>query len=399
MFRGVLGVIHVLRKGFDNLRFDVVLVVLEQQTHEVAFAQHLLRRVPVRFFPQQQTNRLHGHLHQRRGFGEPLHLYDVCFVQRVQRFHRAFKRGHGFVEIRLRGRRDEFRFLRLFRRHGFLRRDRGFHKRRLFLVPGDLHQEYLRRRGFFLQNGLQLAEFYFHSRNEGVCFVQLLQPVQQPVARAAQLGSFLIKQARVQVDQIQVRLRGDVEASPQFVVKRLAGFRDADVNINAHGRHRLPHVVAAQLDSRQKPLAHRVQRLRGPLHVPVDRAAVDQAGELPAPAPERLTHRGHAQDDVQVIPDAVDEGVVQGVFGHAHAKGFGVLPDVGTHPVFFGLVEKRGDLATVQDVVDILHETLGHDLRIGKQKHGRHAVDAGLLVQVFQVVPELAKPVPAAQLD
>ena len=40
---------------------------------------------------------------------------------------------------------------------------------------------------------------------------------------------------------------------------------------------------------------------------PVNAGAVGDSGELPAPDPEGAADRGEAEDDLQLLPDAVDE--------------------------------------------------------------------------------------------
>ena len=84
VLRRVIRVVHVLGELLHLLGRDVILVVLEQRGHEVAARQHLLGRVPVRLLSKQDAHRLHGHLHQGRGFWEALHLDDVRLVQRVE---------------------------------------------------------------------------------------------------------------------------------------------------------------------------------------------------------------------------------------------------------------------------------------------------------------------------
>ena len=102
---------------------------------------------------------------------------------------------------------------------------------------------------------------------------------------------------------------------------------------------------------------------------------------------------------MQVIAHAVDERLVQRVLARGRVDAFGVLAYVRAHAIFFLPVEQRGHFAGVEDVVDVLHEPLLDDLRVREEEHGRYAVDARLLVQVLEVVPELLRPVPAAQLD
>ena len=65
--------------------------------------------------------------------------------------------------------------------------------------------------------------------------------------------------------------------------------------------------MLAELHAAEEAAADGEQCLLRPVVVPVDGAAVDQAGELPRARAEALPHGGHSHHHVQVVAHAVDE--------------------------------------------------------------------------------------------
>ena len=171
------------------------------------------------------------------------------------------------------------------------------------------------------------------------------------------------------------------------------------MHVDAHGGDVLVHLRGAQVHFGEEPVGDAGERLLGPLHEPVDGTAVDQRRELAASGTERLAHRGHAQDDVEVIPDPVDERAEEHILRGVQAEGLGVGTNLGHHSLLLVLGEQPGNLAAVEDVVDVLDETLGDDLRIREQKHGGRSLDTRLHVEVLEIVAELGDAVPARELD
>ena len=102
---------------------------------------------------------------------------------------------------------------------------------------------------------------------------------------------------------------------------------------------------------------------------------------------------------MQVISHAVDKGVVQHILGHRQTHGLRVRSNVRANSVLILLIEQRGHLAGVENVVDVLHETLRHDLRVGEEKHRRRALDPCLVVQRLEIVAELVHAVSARELN
>mmetsp|Transcript_3151 Transcript_3151/g.13663 ORF Transcript_3151/g.13663 Transcript_3151/m.13663 type:complete len:966 (+) Transcript_3151:6936-9833(+) len=141
------------------------------------------------------------------------------------------------------------------------------------------------------------------------------------------------------------------------------------------------------------------ERLLGPLHEPVDGAAVDQRGELAASRPESLAHGGHAQDDVEVVSHPVDERAKEHIFRWVQAKGLGVRTNLGHHSLLLVLGKQSGNLAAVEDVVDVLEEVLLDDLRVGEQKDDIFPLRARHQEHLTQVVAPLVLPVPLRDFD
>lgn len=84
-----------------------------------------------------------------------------------------------------------------------------------------------------------------------------------------------------------------------------------------------------------------------------------------------LADRTHTKDDVEVLPDAVDEVVPEGFGGVLDFVFDGVWPyevvDL-LHIFLFG--EEVGDLAGVQNIIDILEEGLIGDLDVCEDEAG-----------------------------
>ena len=82
---------------------------------------------------------------------------------------------------------------------------------------------------------------------------------------------------------------------------------------NAHGLHHpLLHVRRADnLVVREVVLGNSNECVLGPTAEPVHGAATDETGEFEAAVSELLTHRGEAEDNVEVLPSSGDEVVVE----------------------------------------------------------------------------------------
>jgi len=69
------------------------------------------------------------------------------------------------------------------------------------------------------------------------------------------------------------------------------------------------------LDVSEEPLRDGKKGLLWPGVEPVQRAAGDERGELPATDAQGVSHWRHAQDDVEVVSHSLNEGLVDSIFG------------------------------------------------------------------------------------
>lgn len=58
---------------------------------------------------------------------------------------------------------------------------------------------------------------------------------------------------------------------------------------------------------------HLLESFRRPIREPVDGAAIGQGWQLAQSLPESLSHRAHAQHNVQLRPDTLNEGLPEEV--------------------------------------------------------------------------------------
>lgn len=132
--------------------------------------------------------------------------------------------------------------------------------------------------------------------------------------------------------------------------------------------------------------------------------------------PEELSHRAHAQDDVQVVPDPLDQIAEHGVWSLQHVvllsrvcQSVADLQEGQTrvrrlanaHPQMCeGAILGAGDstnlhelvwlvevghLSGAQHVVDVLQEGLVHNLSVVEQKHRGLVVHACQTIQLLDV--------------
>lgn len=100
-----------------------------------------------------------------------------------------------------------------------------------------------------------------------------------------------------------------------------------------------------------------------PLGEPIDGAAVDQAREHTASRAERIAYRTHAQHDVEVVSDSVDEKIEYAVavaFCDSSLFSRGSTADY--HALVFVRLEQIRHFTAVQDVVDVFEELFDYNL-------------------------------------
>ena len=100
-------------------------------------------------------------------------------------------------------------------------------------------------------------------------------------------------------------------------------------------------LVGRERDAFDEPLGHADERRFGPWEEPVNGGAVDEGWEITAPDAKRVAHGGHAEDDVEILANAGDEGREAGVPGLRNAEFLAHRDHVGRHFVLFMLVFVR----------------------------------------------------------
>eukprot|EP00968_Pinguiococcus_pyrenoidosus_P007309 scaffold486_cov254-Pinguiococcus_pyrenoidosus.AAC.2 len=193
------------------------------------------------------------------------------------------------------------------------------------------------------------------------------------------------------LDEAEVAL-GRLEHLAPHPLKVLLAGRGHQAVHHAHVRDEALLLLRRALDGvvLDEASRHADQRLLGPLQEPVDGGHRREAGELLRPLRELRIHGTHAQHDVQVVADAVDEELAQGV---------GRLRDVGSfleeivaqlrrdaHDLLLG--EEARHVPGEEDAVHELQEDFVLDLALGEQEHRRLALLPGAAIQLLQVVHE-----------
>jgi len=113
----------------------------------------------------------------------------------------------------------------------------------------------------------------------------------------------------------------------------------------------------------------RIEGLTWPWVVPIDRAAVDDTGELSAPVSELVTNRRECKSNVKVFSAYLHKvGInlvsVVSLFGLS-----GSWAHLVAYSNLFLWREEVGNLTTIEQVVDIFQEGLLDNLSIRKQEY------------------------------
>lgn len=232
-------------------------------------------------------------------------------------------------------------------------------------------------------------EDHLHGLDVRGALDELVQPELDPSLLLLERLELLAVHGLVGGDEAQVALGRLVHLPPHAVEVLRADVRHHLVD-HPHVRHegRLDLVGAVEGKVLDEPVAYADQGLLGPSEEPVDRGAADQAGELAGADGELGVHRGHAEDDVEVVPDAVREELLH-VVGRLLLTGTlpqEILPQVRRHGHHLVLGEQARDLARGQDGVDRLEEDLVLDLALREEERRGLALVARVLVQGADVV-------------
>jgi hypothetical protein len=84
---------------------------------------------------------------------------------------------------------------------------------------------------------------------------------------------------------------------------------------------------------------------------------------------------------------------------HRFSNRSSVLADVADDSVLFVGRKEIGDVAGIENGIDVLDETLVDDLRVGEEENDRRALHACHLEELFDVLPEIIVTVSALELD
>jgi hypothetical protein len=117
------------------------------------------------------------------------------------------------------------------------------------------------------------------------------------------------------------------------------------------------------LDFNKRSVRNREKGITWPLGEPIDGTAVDQAREHTASRAERVAYRTHAQHDVEVVSDSVDEKVEYAVaVAFCNSGLFSRRSTADYHALVFVRLEQIRHFTAVQDVVDVFEELFNYNL-------------------------------------
>ena len=117
-------------------------------------------------------------------------------------------------------------------------------------------------------------------------------------------------------------------------------------------------------DALEELLGDADERLVGPTVEPVERAAVDQGGEHASPIAQQVTHGRHAQDNVELVSERLDEVLLDVFFVDGDFLLVEKRLKMETHIILVLFVVQVCDLARIQYIVNVFQEALIHDLRV-----------------------------------
>mmetsp|Transcript_8712 Transcript_8712/g.14814 ORF Transcript_8712/g.14814 Transcript_8712/m.14814 type:complete len:985 (-) Transcript_8712:5078-8032(-) len=149
----------------------------------------------------------------------------------------------------------------------------------------------------------------------------------------------------------------------------LTELHDTHLHVHTHVHHTTLD-FCVEIDLCEEEVRHTAQRLLGPFSEPIDRAAVHQGREHAQTRAEGLTNGGQTQHQVQVRADTAHKEVVH-FRGNAGVDA-GLLAGLGQtlhHCTHLLIVEQVGDLASIENAVDILEEGLTDDLGVVDHEH------------------------------
>ena len=369
----------------DDLVRDRVLVVAPQLIEELRVAQEFDGGNPVvgnlfdptlgildhrRLHLEQDADRLHDQLDNLGRVLVRLHVRDVLLGQGVERGDCRLQDGDGRGEFRLALNLDRLRVRSLLRGVRLVLRDARLHLVRVDSLQVDLLDDFLSLDGGSLEHRLEVDEFRLHNRDGILSLVNLRQTALVAVDHRLNLVALLVEQPSVGADELEVRRGGDVIVTAEVGEEFFGEVANVHVELHAHVQRGVPYGVRIHRDVLEELRRHAAERILGPLAEPVDRAAVNERGELAQSLAEGVANRGEAQHHVQVPAALVDEKLEE-IRARTRVDAGFYGPGRDHVDYLRGLVlgEHVGHLAGVQDVVDVLQERLHLDLGVVEQEN------------------------------
>ena len=143
----------------------------------------------------------------------------------------------------------------------------------------------------------------------------------------------------------------------------------------------------------------RFECLLGPVVEPVQRAAVDEGWEIPAAHTKKVSDRRHAQNDMEVKPELLDECLVNVILTWRYPLLFHELLERRGHAIGVLLLVQVRDLPSVQYAVDVFQELFVDDLRVGQEEDVGPSLAARVQQSDLHVFSEVRWLVILLQLD
>mmetsp|Transcript_36696 Transcript_36696/g.116794 ORF Transcript_36696/g.116794 Transcript_36696/m.116794 type:complete len:681 (+) Transcript_36696:3332-5374(+) len=392
-------ILDVLLDGLDLLGIDVVLVKVLQRLQKAHVGHELLRFIPRRLLAEEDADGLEHDLHQLGRLMVRLHLLDIRLVERLERIDGGVEGGHCFVEVALRVSGDLSGLFRDDFDVGLLRLDARLDLLGAGLVLRNLFEEHLSVLRGALQDGLQLDKLLLHLVDDDVGLDKLVDAARIVRDLARHQLTLLGEHRRIEVEELQIRCGRGIRLAAELGKKLVARVRDGGLHVDdCFSDGILDHFVA-KVDLLEVALGHREQRVPRPLIEPVDGAAVDERGEHAAAHAEGVADGRHGEDDVQVLADELHKVRVDSVAALRLARRLGewahLVEDL--RHVFFR--HHVWHLTSVEQIVDVLHERLLHNLSVREEEHRRLVFATGLEHEALQVIVEGCRVIGARDLD
>lgn len=176
----------------------------------------------------------------------------------------------------------------------------------------------------------------------------------------------VVEQLLVDPTEFQVGERSDQTGPSQsnkiLPGQRLTGLVHVDGEIDEVCGIDLP-----QTDIREEALSNSHERLMRPLLEPINRAGLDEGGKVLQPPAEVLVIRGHAENNMQLLPNDSHEVVVKcqrrSIGLHILVVIFVDFAHFLDNVILILALEQVGDLPREQKVMDVFQKVIVFDLK------------------------------------